>query len=128
MRPARYFSIIQLSNARVDKRGAGAWLQHQQAYRRVGSGDQHKNHHMVNFLKNFQFFPSTVYRMVQGTGSVQKNHTAHKNGHRPESYLAGSQGSLGQKRDCGKNCQNHPNKMRNRASRFSDCKCHTATS
>ena len=58
--------------------------QHDQAYRRVGAGDEHEDHHMVQLAEDAQIPPGQIHRVVSGAGAVEQYHAGHEDGHGDE--------------------------------------------
>lgn len=102
--------------------------QHDQAYRRVGSGNQHKYHHMVNFAEELQARARQVHTVIGGAGAVEQDHAEHEYGHGGQSDTAAGYGCLYQQRHGGKNSHHHADKMGQGAARFSNCNLHSNTS
>ena len=53
---------------------AGFTAKDNQADRRVGAGNQHKNHHVVQLAENAQGFPGEIQRVVGCAGAVEQYH------------------------------------------------------
>ena len=58
--------------------------QHDQADRRIGSGNQHEDHHMVQLAEDAQIPPGQIHRVVSGAGAVEQYHAGHEDGHGDE--------------------------------------------
>lgn len=54
-----------------EQRPSGGWLENKKANRRIRTGNQHKNHHMVDSLKYLQCTARYVYRMIERACRVQ---------------------------------------------------------
>ncbi len=49
---------------------AGGVSQNDHAYRSVGTCDQYKDHHVIQFLEDPEGFPLQIHRVVSGAGAV----------------------------------------------------------
>ena len=52
-----------------------------EADRCVGAGYEHEDHHVINLAEKLQPAAGQIHGVVGGTGTIQKNHACHKNGH-----------------------------------------------
>ena len=102
--------------------------QNDEAHGGVGTGDEHEDHHVVQFAEDAQVFSGQVYTVVCGAGALEQNHARHKDGHGSEASPAGGDTCFYQQRHCGEECHHHTDEMSNCASGFSYCNLHSNTS
>lgn len=96
-----------------------------EAYRRIGTGNQHKDHHVIDSLEDAQALAGDIDCVIGGAGAVKQNHTDDKDDHGCKILAAVRASGLDQKWYSCKCCQHHRDKMSDGAARFSDCYLHT---
>lgn len=57
------------------------FLQNDKTYWGVGTGNQHKDHHVVNFFKDTQGLSGKIYRVIGSACAVKQDHAAYENAH-----------------------------------------------
>ena len=57
---------------------ADSIVKRNETYRCIASGDHNKNHHMIYFAKSAVYFFCGVYRVINGTCRIEKDHCQYK--------------------------------------------------
>ena len=70
---------MRMMSGRTIQAVTGAISENDQADRRIGSGDQDKDHHMVDLPENLVYMLGNIKGMVDGAGRVKKDHADDKN-------------------------------------------------
>ncbi len=77
----------------------------------ITSGDQDKDHHMIDFAKNAVNFLGYVQRMIDGARAVEQDHAERENGKRRDRMSAVFVRGEYKKRCGSRRCQDHTDKM-----------------
>ena len=107
---------------------AGFITQDNHADRGVGSGNQNENHHMVKLAQFFIDLRRDIQSMVNGAGSIEKNHAGNENGKCSHMDGAGFPGRFKQQRRSGKSRGKHCDKMGNGTSGVFNMDVHQCSS
>lgn len=93
------------------KRDAAASRESQQAYRRVGAGDQNEDHRVIDTAKQQVHLRGDIQRVIETAGTIKKNHAPDENRHGKYGNTAVTPGRLENQREGADNSASHGDKM-----------------
>lgn len=102
--------------------------QNDEADRCVGTGDQDKDHHVIQlakYLQNIIFYCDTV---IEGAGSIECDHASNKYRHGDKSGRVGADSGLHQQRRRRDQSHHHADEVSDSASGFTNGNLHSKTS